>query len=65
MFGLKTRRSVRNETFSPSRIRGAALAGLGVLAWRWFRNRQASNNPTTTNPNQSFSGTSTRPGSSY
>jgi hypothetical protein len=65
MFGLKTnRRSARNETFSPSRIRGAALAGLGMLAWRWFRNRQASSNPTT-NPDQNFSEPSTRASSSY
>jgi hypothetical protein len=64
MFGLKTKRSARNETFSPNRIRGAALAGLGMLAWRWFRSRQASNNPTT-NPNQTFSDTSAQARSSY
>jgi hypothetical protein len=65
MFGFKSdRRSGRNETFSSSRLRGAALAGLGMLAWRWFRNRQASRGPTS-NLNQTFSETTSRPGSSY
>jgi hypothetical protein len=47
MFGLGNRnrgRRVRNDTFSGSRLRSAALAGVGMLAWRWWKNRQ-SNQP--------------------
>jgi hypothetical protein len=50
MFGLGNRnrgRRVRNDTFGGSRIRNAALAGIGMLAWRWWKNRQGSNRPTT------------------
>jgi hypothetical protein len=65
MFGFGTkRRSVRNDTFSANRIRGAALAGLGMLAWRWFRNRQTSGS-TTANPSQPYSGGSSRSTNSY
>ena len=43
MFGFgNTRRRARNETFSPNRIRNALLAGAGMLAWRWWRNRQGA-----------------------
>ena len=42
MFGFGSRRRVRNETFSPNRVRNALLAGAGMLAWRWWRNRQGS-----------------------
>ena len=42
MFGLGKKRRVRSETFAPNRIRGAAIAGLGMLAWQWWRKRQAS-----------------------
>lgn len=43
MFGFGTnRRRVRNDTFGPSRVRNALLAGAGMLAWRWWRNRQAT-----------------------
>jgi hypothetical protein len=52
MFGLGNKRRVRNDTFAPNRIRGAALAGLGMLAWQWWRKRQASR--PVTNPNRSF-----------
>jgi hypothetical protein len=45
MFGLGKRRRVHSETFAPNRIRGAAIAGLGMLAWQWWRKRQASNRP--------------------
>jgi hypothetical protein len=46
MFGFgSNRRQVRNDTFSSSRLRNAALAGVGMLAWKWWRNRQASNQP--------------------
>ena len=54
MFGLGNKsRRVRNDTFAPNRIRGAALAGLGMLAWQWWRKRQASSRPGAT-PNRSF-----------
>ena len=44
MFGLgNKRRRMRSETFAPNRIRGAALAGIGMLAWQLWRRRQASN----------------------
>jgi hypothetical protein len=52
-FGNKNRRRVRNDTFGPSRLRNAALAGAGVLAWRWWRNRQSTSKPAT-NPDRSF-----------
>jgi uncharacterized membrane protein YebE (DUF533 family) len=65
MFGIGgTKRRVRNETFAPSRLRGAALAGLGMLAWKWWRNRQATNQPTA-HQDRTFSEPSTRPGGSF
>ena len=42
MFGFGNRRQVRNDTFSTSRLRNAAIAGVGMLAWRWWKNRQSS-----------------------
>lgn len=59
MFGFGNKRRVRNETFAPNRIRGAAIAGLGMLAWQWWRKRQASNQPGT-DPGRSFKETSSR-----
>jgi hypothetical protein len=62
MFGLGNRnrgRRVRNDTFGGSNLRNAALAGVGMLAWRWWRNRQASNQPSHTS-SDSFSNPSTR-----
>jgi hypothetical protein len=48
MFGLgRNKRQVRNETFSPHRLRNAAVAGLGMLAWKWWRNRQETSRPGT------------------
>jgi hypothetical protein len=64
MFGFGNRRRVRNDTFAPSRIRGAALAGLGMLAWRWWRNRQASGQ-STTKVNRPYTDTTTRPAGTY
>jgi uncharacterized membrane protein YebE (DUF533 family) len=61
MFGLGNRnrgRRVRNDTFSGSRLRNAALAGVGMLAWRWWKNRNA--NQPSNYQNQSFSDSSTR-----
>lgn len=57
MFGRRTtgRRS-RRGVFSGSNLRNAALAGAGMLALRWWRNRQASNRTPGTDE-------STRPGS--
>jgi hypothetical protein len=61
MFGFgNPRRSVRNETFSPNRIRGAAIAGLGMLAWRLWRNRKETSR-TGTSPNRPFSESSRTP----
>jgi hypothetical protein len=41
MFGFGTkRRRVRNDTFGSSRVRNALLAGAGMLAWRWWKNRK-------------------------
>jgi hypothetical protein len=48
MFGFGNARGrARNETFSPNRIRGAAIVGLGMLAWRWWRNRHETGRPAT------------------
>jgi hypothetical protein len=61
MFGFGNKRQrVRNDTFSPGRIRGAAIVGLGMLAWRWWRNRQSAGQPGV-NPSRPFSGTSGTP----
>ena len=55
MFGFgNNRRRGRTETFAPSRIGGAALAGIGMLAWQWWRKRQESGR-TRTPHNQPFS----------
>jgi predicted negative regulator of RcsB-dependent stress response len=45
-------------------MRNAALAGVGMLAWRWWKNRQGNANQTTHHQNQSFSDTTTRPAGS-
>jgi len=51
MFGIgRTKR--RNSTFSNTRLRNAALVGAGMLALRWWRNRQArGRNPSPAGPN--------------
>jgi hypothetical protein len=65
MFGLgNKRRGVRNGTFAPNRIRGAALAGLGMLAWQWWRKRQASSQPGS-NPDRSFTESARTPTGGY
>jgi hypothetical protein len=65
MFGFgNNRRQVRNDTFSSNRVRNAALAGVGMLAWRWWRNRQTSNQPNNYQ-NRSFSDSETRSTASY
>ena len=66
MFGFGNRRRARQDTFGPSRLRNAALAGIGMLAWRWWRNRQAPSRPTsTTNPDRPFTESSTPSGGVY
>jgi hypothetical protein len=43
-FGRRNRnRGTHRESgvFAPSRLRRAAVVGLGVLAYRWWRSRQA------------------------
>jgi hypothetical protein len=44
MFGIgnNDRRQVRNDTFGGSKMRNAAIAGVGMLAWKWWKNRQQS-----------------------
>jgi hypothetical protein len=64
MFGFgSNRRRGRTETFAPSRIRGAALAGIGMLAWQWWRKRHQTSRPGT-NPNEPFSESSRTPSAS-
>ena len=50
MFGIGRVTRRRNSTFSSSRVRNAALAGAGMLALRWWQNRQKGKNTTATNP---------------
>jgi hypothetical protein len=65
MFGFgNNRRQVRNDTFSSNRVRNAALAGVGMLAWRWWRNRQSSGQPNNYQ-NQSFSDAQSRQTGSF
>ena len=70
MFGLgnRNRRQVRNDTFGGSNMRNAAIAGLGMLAWKWWKNRQQpgqqARGTTRSFSDQSYSGTSTRPSDS-
>jgi hypothetical protein len=59
--GNLTRRS-RRGTFSTGGIRGAALAGLGVLAWRWWRGRQGSESNRLSDRDRSFSEKTPHPG---
>jgi len=43
MFGLRKSRGIRGGTLGNANLWRAALAGAGMLALRWWRNRQASN----------------------
>lgn len=48
MFGIGNRsssRASRGGVFSGGSLRRAAIAGLGMLALRWWRNRQAGTPP--------------------
>jgi hypothetical protein len=42
-FGNRNRQTTGRNTgvFSNTRLRNAALAGLGMMAFRWWRNRNA------------------------
>jgi hypothetical protein len=63
MFGLGNRnrgRRVRNDTFGGSNIRNAAIAGVGMLAWRWWKNRQGSGNQSMNYQDKSFTESSNR-----
>ena len=47
MFGIGNRRwnranSRSSGVFAPTRLRRAAIAGLGMLAYRWWRNRHVA-----------------------
>ena len=67
MFGFGNRnrgRRVMNDTFGGSNIRNAALAGVGMLAWRWWKNRQGSANQPTNYQDRSFSDSTTHSSSS-
>jgi uncharacterized membrane protein YebE (DUF533 family) len=65
MFGFgSNKRQMRNDTFSSNRVRNAALAGVGMLAWRWWKNRQTSNQPNNYQ-NRSFSDSETRQTGSF
>jgi len=47
MFGRRTdtRRTRSGGVFGGSKLRKAAIAGVGMLALQWWRNRQAGNRP--------------------
>jgi hypothetical protein len=62
MFGFgSNRRRGRNETFASGRLRGAALAGIGMLAWKWWRNRQSGAHRPATHQDRPFSERPTQP----
>lgn len=66
MFGIgsRDRRQVRNDTFGGNKMRNAAIAGVGMLAWKWWRNRQQSSQQTAggdrSYSERSYSGSPTR-----
>jgi hypothetical protein len=67
MFGFGNRSSSRSGygrggAFSPRALRRAAIAGLGMLAFRWWRNRRPGNPPATTSWPASGSGPATGSG---
>ena len=61
MFGIgnRNRNRVRNDTFGSNKLRNAAIAGVGMLAWQWWKNRQ-SNTPSSGGMNRSTTGNSER-----
>jgi hypothetical protein len=61
MFGLRnSARRARRGTFSGTNLRNAALAGVGMLAWKWWRSRQTSNQSPTPGTSTSSRSTSTQ-----
>jgi len=66
MFGIgnRDRRQVRNDTFGGSNMRNAAIAGVGMLAWKWWKNRQQSSQQSNAGnrqfSDQSYTGSSNR-----
>jgi hypothetical protein len=54
-FGKRNRNRVQNDTFGSNKLRNAAIAGMGMLAWQWWRNRQSN---TQSNSQWSSGGTS-------
>lgn len=60
MFGLgrSTPRYARGTTGGSSKLRGALLAGAGLLAYRWWQNRKQSE----TGGNRTANGTNQRTG---
>lgn len=46
-FGNRNRNRVQNDTFGSNKLRNAAIAGVGMLAWQWWRNRQSNNQSNT------------------
>ena len=58
-FGNRNRNRVQNDTFGSNKLRNAAIAGVGMLAWQWWRNRQ-SNTGWSGDTNRSSTGSSER-----
>ena len=54
-FGNRDKRQARNDTFGGNNMRNAAIAGVGMLAWKWWRNRQQSSQQRTGAADRSFS----------
>jgi uncharacterized membrane protein YebE (DUF533 family) len=71
MFGMgnRDRRQVRNDTFGGNNMRNAAIAGVGMLAWKWWKNRQQSGQQSSAGnrqfSEQSYSGSSNRQTDSF
>jgi hypothetical protein len=55
----RTRRG--RSAFRPGGIRGAALAGVGVLAWRWWRSRKGSETTHSQHRDRTYTGTGSSP----
>jgi hypothetical protein len=61
MFGFLNRTRRSRSAFRPGGIRGAALAGVGMLAWRWWRNRKGSDTMSTPHRYRTFTGRGSSP----
>ena len=55
MLGFLNRTRRSRSGFRPGGIRGAALAGVGMLAWRWWKNRKGSEATSNQHRDRSFS----------